>query len=71
MKNGKAQIFGWGWNADYPDPENFLFLLHGPQGKTKHQGENASNYANPEFDRLTYLFDNHHDAGVGLLAEHG
>jgi ABC-type transport system substrate-binding protein len=52
MRNGNAQIFMWGWNADYPDPENFLFLLYGPSGKVKQQGENAANYANPEFDRL-------------------
>ena len=52
MRQGTAQLFEWGWNADYPDPENFLFLLHGPQGKVKGGGENAANYANPEFDRL-------------------
>jgi ABC-type transport system substrate-binding protein len=52
MRNGTGQVYMWGWNADYPDPENFLFLLHGPNGKVEHQGENASNYANPEFDRL-------------------
>jgi ABC-type transport system substrate-binding protein len=52
MLKGNAQIFQWGWNADYPDPENFLFLLYGPNGKAKFQGENAANYANPEFDRL-------------------
>ncbi|MFO1318778.1 MAG: ABC transporter substrate-binding protein [Burkholderiales bacterium] len=51
IRKGNAQIFTWGWNADYPDPENFLFLLHGAQGKVKSQGENASNYTNPEFDR--------------------
>jgi hypothetical protein len=22
-----------GWNADYPDPENFFFLLDGHEGK--------------------------------------
>ncbi len=52
IRKGNAQIFEWGWHADYPDPENFLFLLHGPQGKVKNQGENAGNYENPEFDRL-------------------
>ncbi|MDD5272120.1 MAG: ABC transporter substrate-binding protein, partial [Methylovulum sp.] len=52
MRTGNAQIFTWGWNADYPDPENFLFLLYGPNAKVKFGGENASNYQNPEFDRL-------------------
>ena len=52
MRKGTAQIYQWGWNADYPDPENFLFLLYGPNGKVEHGGENASNYASPEFDRL-------------------
>jgi ABC-type transport system substrate-binding protein len=52
MRKGTAQIYQWGWNADYPDPENFLFLLYGPNGKVEHGGENASNYANPEFDAL-------------------
>ncbi len=52
MRKGNAQLFQWGWNADYPDPENFLFLLYGPNGKVKHGGENAANYANPEFDAL-------------------
>ncbi len=52
MLKGKGEIFLWGWNADYPDPENFLFLLYGPNSKAKNNGENASNYARPEFDRL-------------------
>jgi ABC-type transport system substrate-binding protein len=52
MRKGTAQMYSWGWNADYPDPENFLFLLHGPNGKVDHGGENASNYANAEFDAL-------------------
>jgi len=52
MRNGKAQIFSWGWNADYPDPENFLFLLYGKNGKVKYKGENAANYENPKFDQL-------------------
>jgi oligopeptide transport system substrate-binding protein len=52
MQKGNAQLFGWGWNADYPDPENFLFLLYGPNKKVGQGGENAANYENPEFDRL-------------------
>jgi oligopeptide transport system substrate-binding protein len=50
MRQGTGQIYTWGWNADYPDPENFLFLLYGPNSKMAGEGENASNYANPEFD---------------------
>jgi ABC-type transport system substrate-binding protein len=52
MRKGTAQMYYWGWNADYPDPENFLFLFYGPQGKVKTSGENASNYSNPRFDAL-------------------
>ena len=54
MKKGSVQIFFWGWLADYPDAENFLFLLYGPNAKamTDGNGENAANYQNPEFDRL-------------------
>ena len=52
MQNGMAQIYSWGWHADYPDPENFLFLLYGPNGKKQYHGENASNYNNPKFDAL-------------------
>jgi ABC-type transport system substrate-binding protein len=52
MLKGNAQMFEWGWNADYPDPENFLFLLYGPNKKMGTNGENAANYENPAFDRL-------------------
>jgi len=52
VRKGAVQLFYYGWNADYPDPENFLFLLYGPQGKGSHAGQNAANYANPEYDRL-------------------
>jgi len=52
MINGTGQIFQWGWNADYPDPENFLFLLYSKNGKVKYSGENASNYDSKEFDKL-------------------
>ncbi len=52
MLKGTAQIFSWGWNADYPDPENFLFMLYGPNAKAGKNGENSANYSNPEFDDL-------------------
>jgi ABC-type transport system substrate-binding protein len=50
IRKGSQQLYFLGWNADYPDPENFMFLLHGPQSRAKNQGENASNYSSAEFD---------------------
>jgi len=52
MRKGTQQIFFWGWLADYPDAENYLFLLYGPNSKAKADGENTANYENPEYDRL-------------------
>ncbi|WP_230971663.1 ABC transporter substrate-binding protein [Nitrogeniibacter aestuarii] len=52
LRKGSAQLFFLGWNADYPDPENFMFLLHGPQSRVETQGENAANYKNDRFDAL-------------------
>ena len=52
MRNGDNQMFFCGWNADYPDPENFLFLLQGSNGKVKHKGPNYANFENAEFDAL-------------------
>jgi len=52
LRKGNTQLFMVGWRADYPDPENFLFLLNGAQARAKTQGENASNYSNPEYDAL-------------------
>ncbi len=53
LEKGTVQIYFLGWNADYPDPENFFFLLHGSEGRARHQGgQNSSNYENPEYDRL-------------------
>ena len=51
-RRGNLQLFFWGWNADYPDPENFLFLLAGQNGEVKYGGSNTANYDNPEFNRL-------------------
>jgi len=64
MENGNAQIFFWGWFADYPDPENFLFLLYGPNGRVGSGGSgvNSSNYANPEYDALFNQMKNLEDS---------
>jgi ABC-type oligopeptide transport system substrate-binding subunit len=48
---GHFQINGGsGWNADYPDPENFFFLFYSKN--IPPQGSNYARYTNPEFDRL-------------------
>lgn len=53
LEQGAVQLFFLGWNADYPDPENFFFLLHGPEGRARRQGgQNSANYQNPAYDRL-------------------
>ena len=52
VRKGKHQVFWLGWNADYPDAENFLFLFYGPNSKSVSDGENTANYQNPEFDKL-------------------
>ena len=53
MNKGTVQIFFWGWLADYPDAENFLFMLYGPNSKaaTNGNGENNTNYQNAAFDK--------------------
>lgn len=52
IRKGTQQMYGLGWSADYPDPENFLFLLYGPEARADGAGANSSNYANPQFDAL-------------------
>ncbi len=52
VRIGNFQIMRWGWHADYPDAENFMFLLYGPNGVVKSNGKNSANYNNPNYDRL-------------------
>ncbi|MDG2336047.1 MAG: ABC transporter substrate-binding protein [Myxococcota bacterium] len=52
VRNGAYQIFMWGWFADYPDPENFLFLLWSEMARSKSGGPNTANFSNPRFDEL-------------------
>jgi ABC-type oligopeptide transport system substrate-binding subunit len=53
LLTGNTQIYSHGWLADYPDPENFLFLMYSPESPLvcNCDGANNSNYENPEFDR--------------------
>ncbi|MBA1334435.1 MAG: Dipeptide-binding ABC transporter, periplasmic substrate-binding component [Firmicutes bacterium] len=51
VERSEVPFFRMGWVVDYPDPDNFLYvLLHtdnfGPNG-------NYTRFSNPEFDRLT------------------
>lgn len=64
MRVGDTQIFSWGWIADYPDPENFLFQLYSSNGKVKYGGENAANYQNPHYDRLFDLMKNRQNDAI-------
>ncbi len=52
IRTGNTQMFFLGWNADYPDPENFMFLLYGPNGSQGGDGENKARYSSAAFDRL-------------------
>ena len=47
LERAEFQLYGSGWVADYPDPENFLDLLF--RGGS---GENHTAYASPEVDAL-------------------
>ena len=52
VRSGQVQMYMWGWNADYPDPENFMFLLYGPNSQVPDHGENSSNFQLAAFDQL-------------------
>jgi len=47
--NRTVMTYGIAWGADYPDAENFLQLLYGPN---KSPGANGSGYNNEEFNQL-------------------
>ncbi len=66
MAKGNFQFFPWGWNADYPDPENFFFLLYGGNSKVKYGGENAADYSNPVFDDMFKKMENMDDSAQRL-----
>ena len=60
-RKGTFQMTSSGWLADYPDPENFLQLLYGPNAPPN---PNHSAFSNPEYDRL-YREDEDHGGFPG------
>jgi oligopeptide transport system substrate-binding protein len=52
IRRGAYQIFTWGWIADFPDPENFLFLLGCRNTRSKSGGPNTANFCDEEFESL-------------------
>jgi ABC-type transport system substrate-binding protein len=52
VNDGAYQIFQWGWVADYPDPENFLFLLTTGMARSVSGGPNSANFKNAAYDAL-------------------
>ena len=57
IEEGNYQFVRYGWAADYPDPENFLFLFYTAADSKKPSGQadwgqNHSRYRNEEFERL-------------------
>ncbi len=46
------QVYFWGWSADYPDPENFLFLRSCDQRRSTVGGPNSTNFCHPRFEEL-------------------
>ena len=47
-ENGNFQLASYGWEADYPDAEDFYQLLYGPNAPP---GSNPTGYANPAYDK--------------------
>jgi len=68
VRNGAYQVFIWGWFADYPDPENFLFLLWSEMARSKGGGPNTANFSNPRYDAL-YLSMKSRPNDAARLAE--
>jgi ABC-type transport system substrate-binding protein len=49
-RQGKIPMRTDGWNADYPDAENYMQLLYGPNAEGGQ--ENQARFRLPEFDKL-------------------
>ncbi len=54
-KYARADMFRSAWTADYPSPENFLWILYGktvPSSISEPSFPNVSRYVNADFDKL-------------------
>ena len=72
VEKGNYQTLYWGWLADYPDPENFLFLLYGPN--SGRYGEHKPGYArmeHPEYDALFKRMETLSDEESATWEENG
>lgn len=49
VKTKNHMMYAMAWSADYPDAENFLQLLYGPNSAP---GANGSNFNHPEINKL-------------------
>ncbi|MCK5743315.1 MAG: ABC transporter substrate-binding protein [Caldisericia bacterium] len=71
IDNGEFPVFRLGWLADYPDPDNFLWVLLDSANAGRNGG--ASFYSNPDFDALVReaktLTDNAARMGLYVKAE--
>jgi ABC-type transport system substrate-binding protein len=65
-RRGAYQIFMWGWVADYPDPENFFFLLSSEMARAD-GGPNTANFRDASYDALFERMRSM-DAGPARLA---
>ena len=60
-KHAQAEIFRSCWIADYPSPENFLWLFYGanvPETLDQPSYPNTTRYKNTEYDQLFKLAKN-------------
>jgi ABC-type oligopeptide transport system substrate-binding subunit len=69
VRRGAYQIFIWGWLADFPDPENFFFLLECQNARSKSNGPNTADFCNAEFDRLYTRCDEHRSDLIRRMRE--
>lgn len=71
VRRGAYQLFMWGWIADYPDPENFLFLLWSELAQSRGGGPNTANFADPRYHALFHQMKNREndDRRLARIAE--